>query len=170
MVYVKKGDVVYTPDFCAKDMVEFFSPTGKVLEPCNGKGAISKYIKDCITCEITEGTDFFDYKENVDWIITNPPFSIFSKIIKHGLTISDNSVWLLPTWKMFSGYGLMKSIRSIGGIKHMRHYGTGTKLGWSPLANSISAIHIQRGYNGDISQSWFDYEKVSHLIEERNET
>lgn len=155
--YVKKGDKVYTPEFVAKDMVDFFKPSGVVLEPCNGDGAISRFIPDCLTCEIDDGKDFFLFNDKVDWIITNPPFSIFSKIIKHGIELSDNSVWLLPTWKMFSGYGLMKAIKDIGGIKHMRHYGTGTKLGWSPLANSISAVHIQRGYTGDISQSWYEY-------------
>jgi ribosome production factor 1 len=50
--------------------------------------------------EIDDGNDFFLFSDKVDWIITNPPFSIFSKIIKHGLEVSDNSVWLLPTWKI----------------------------------------------------------------------
>ena len=155
--YVKKGDRVWTPEIVAEDMVKWFKPTGIVLEPCNGIGNISKFIPNCLTCEIDDGVDFFQFKDRVDWIITNPPYSIFSKIIKHGLTLSNNSVWLLPTWKMFSGYGLLKSIKDHGGIKHMRHYGTGTKLGWSPLANAISAIHIQKEYVGDISQSYYEW-------------
>ena len=155
--YVKKGDRVWTPEIVAEDMVDWFKPTGVILEPCNGIGNISKFIPDCLTCEIDDGSDFFQFKDRVDWIITNPPYSIFSKIIKHGLTLSNNSVWLLPTWKMFSGYGLLKSIKDHGGIKHIRHYGTGTKLGWSPLANAISAIHIQKEYTGDISQSYYEW-------------
>ena len=155
--YVKKGDKVWTPEIVAEDMVGWFKPTGVILEPCNGIGNISKFIPNCLTCEIDDGSDFFQFNDRVDWIITNPPYSIFSKIIKHGLTLSNNSVWLLPTWKMFSGYGLLKSIKDHGGIKHMRHYGTGTKLGWSPLANAISAIHIQKEYTGDISQSYYEW-------------
>ena len=160
--YIKKGDRVWTPIVVAKDMVAWFKPQGKILEPCNGIGNISNLIPDCLTCEITEGTDFLEWTEKVDWIITNPPYSIFSKIIKHGLTVSDNPVWLLPTWKMFSGYGLMLKVKEHGGIKHMRHYGTGTKLGWSPLANSISAVHIQRDYTGDISQSYFNWQSETN--------
>lgn len=38
------GDVVYTPDWCARDMVEWFKPSGRVLEPCKGDGAIYKYL------------------------------------------------------------------------------------------------------------------------------
>lgn len=138
-------------------MVKHFSPSGKILEPCRGAGNILKHLPaDTKWCEIAEGIDFYDHREPVDWIVTNPPFSHFSKFIKHGLTVSNNSVWLLPTWKIFSGFGMLKEIRNHGGIVHMRHYGTGTKLGWAPLGNSISAIHIQRLYKGDISQSWYE--------------
>lgn len=155
--YIKKGDVVYTPEFVAKDMVEWFNPQGKCLEPCYGSGNIFKYLPDDSDyCEIAMGKDFYQYNTHVNWIITNPPYSHFSKFIKHGMNISDNNVWLLPTWKIFSGFGLLKEIRKYGGIKHIRHYGTGTKLGWAPLANAIGAIHIQRGYSGDISNSWYE--------------
>lgn len=155
-IYVKKGDKVYTPDFVAKDLVNFFKPKGICLEPCFGLGNIYKFLpKGSKFCEIEMGSNFYDFASRVDWIITNPPYSHFSKFIKHGLKISDNSVWLLPIWKIFSGYGLVKEIKNYGGIKHIRHYGTGTKLGWAPLANAIGAVHIQKKYAGDIEQSWF---------------
>lgn len=157
--YVKKGDKVYTPEWCAKDMIDWFKPTGVCLEPCRGEGVIYKYLpENSLWCEIEENIDFYKFNKNVDWIITNPPYSHFSKFIKHGMEISNNSVWLLPTWKIFSGAGIQMKIRDYGGIKHMRHYGTGTKLGWSPLANLISAIYISKGYNGGIEQSWYTYE------------
>ncbi len=37
-------DVVYTPDDVARDVVAFFKPTGKILEPSAGKGAFLKYL------------------------------------------------------------------------------------------------------------------------------
>ena len=155
--YEKKGDRVWTPEFVAQDMVSWFKPAGKVLEPCYGSGNIFKHLPaGSEFCEIDMGKDFYEYKSHVDWILTNPPYSHFSRFIKYGLTVSDNSVWLLPTWKIFSGFGLLKEIRNYGGIKHIRHYGTGTKLGWAPLANAIGAVHIQRGYSGDIENSWYE--------------
>ena len=35
--YQKKGDVVFTPDWVAKDIVDYFKPTGIILDPCKGK-------------------------------------------------------------------------------------------------------------------------------------
>lgn len=31
------SDVVYTPDWCAKDMLDWFRPCGKMLDPCKGE-------------------------------------------------------------------------------------------------------------------------------------
>ena len=36
----KGNDEIYTPEWCAKDMVQHFSPTGKILEPCKGAAYI----------------------------------------------------------------------------------------------------------------------------------
>ena len=156
--YVKKGDCVYTPSWCAEDMVNHFKPEGLCLEPCYGEGVIHNLLpENSLFSEIAKGIDFYEFDTEVVWIITNPPFSHFSKFMKHGINLSKNSVWLLPTWKVYSGAGLQMFIKERGGIKHMRHYGTGTRLGWSPLANMISAVHIQRGYEGDISQSWYEH-------------
>jgi hypothetical protein len=54
------GDVVYTPDWVARDMVEFFKPSGRILEPCKGDGVFLKYLPPHAEwCEIQEGRDFF---------------------------------------------------------------------------------------------------------------
>lgn len=37
----KRGDVVYTPDWVAHDMVDHFAPCGRILEPCRGAGAFT---------------------------------------------------------------------------------------------------------------------------------
>jgi len=37
MLYQKKGDVVFTPDWVAKDIFDFFKPTGVILDPCRGE-------------------------------------------------------------------------------------------------------------------------------------
>jgi adenine-specific DNA-methyltransferase len=43
-IALDKKDVVYTPDWVARDMVDFFKPTGRILEPACGDGAILKYL------------------------------------------------------------------------------------------------------------------------------
>ena len=80
-----KQDVVMTPYHTAKWIVEHFEPQGKMLEPCRGEGAfytaMQEYNDDVDWCEISEGKDFFDYNGKVDWIITNPPYSIFDDFL-----------------------------------------------------------------------------------------
>ena len=64
------NDVVFTPPLVARMIVDEFKPSGKILEPCRGLGGFYNELpepKDW--CEITEGRDFFDYHEKVDWIV-----------------------------------------------------------------------------------------------------
>lgn len=50
-------DVVYTPDWCARDMVEHFKPNGRVLEPSKGGGAFLQYLPGAEWCEIAYGAE-----------------------------------------------------------------------------------------------------------------
>ena len=147
------GDVIYTPDWVAKDMVDFFKPTGRILEPCKGEGAIYKYLPDGSDwCEIREGRDFFAFNEQVDWIITNPPYSAFGKWINHGMAIAQNVVYLAPVAKPFYSEKLFREMQEWGKIKHIRAYGGGSKLNF-PIGFLIGAIHFQRGYFGAMETS-----------------
>ena len=60
----KPKDVVYTPDNVARDMVQFFKPSGRILEPSKGEGVFLKYLPGADWYEITEGKDFFNYNDN----------------------------------------------------------------------------------------------------------
>lgn len=35
-----QSDYVLTPEWCAKDMINFFNPSGKILDPCAGLNKI----------------------------------------------------------------------------------------------------------------------------------
>jgi hypothetical protein len=110
------NDVVYTPRQLAKDLVEYYSPKGRILEPCKGGGAFfDAFPKDqeLFWAEISEGKNFFDFTEKVNWIITNPPFSILLPFLKHSLELSDNVVFLIPI-NHFSTKARIRSIREAG--------------------------------------------------------
>ena len=95
-------DVVMTPSTTAKIIIDYFKPTGKLLEPCRGEGAIYNYMSgDKHWCEISEGKDFMDWNKQVDWIITNPPYSIFDVFLKKAMSVSDNVVFFVPLQKLF---------------------------------------------------------------------
>ena len=118
------NDVVMTKIETAKWIINYFKPTGKILEPCKGDGAFyNQFDGDKDWCEITKGKNFFEYDKRVDWIITNPPFSIFDKFLLKAFEIADNIVFFCPLNKVFKGKKLDVEIKKYGDIKKIVHMG-----------------------------------------------
>lgn len=148
-------DVVFTPEWAAQDIVEYFQPSGRILEPCKGSGAFMKFMPTAEWCEINEGRDFFAYNEKVNWIVSNPPFSLLHDWLQHSFSIANEVAYLIPLWKFFGSYALMKVAKDFGNIKHIRVYGTGGRLNF-PLGNTVGVVHWSRSYGGDTSWSWYE--------------
>ena len=74
-----------------------FIPDMSVLDPCRGAGVFYNNLPKCKKdwCEITEGRDFFEYKEKVDLVISNPPFSMWNKWLDHTCEITDRFCYLI---------------------------------------------------------------------------
>lgn len=89
------NDCVQTPPELAKRIVRHFKPVGKTLEPCRGDGNFLRYMPEASWCEIKEGRDFFEWKQKVDWVVTNPPWSQIRKFLQHAMIWSDNIVFLM---------------------------------------------------------------------------
>lgn len=143
-------DKVYTPEEIAKLIISKFPLNGKVLDAFKGAGAFYNNYPDDIEkdwCEIDEGKDFFKYTEHVDWIITNPPYSIYDDVMKHSFEIADNIVYLVPLNKVVSSLGRIKNIYSYGGVPYLYIIGA-SKCGF-PFGFPACAIHIQKGYSGN---------------------
>lgn len=143
----KRGDIVYTPPWVVTDMIEHFAPSGSVLDPCRGAGAFTDQLPDAAWCEIEDGRDFFGWREPVSWVIGNPPYSMTRPWFRHSYEIADNLLYLVPLRNVFSGYGFIREIHDFGGIREIRVYGTGGKLGF-PMGNAIGAFHVERGFDG----------------------
>ena len=135
-------------------MVKHFNPTGSVIDPCRGENKVFHSILNCDFAEITEGIDFFDVTKKYDWIIGNPPYSIFNKWIKHSYKIGTNIVYLLPTFKVFNALSLMRLYANEGHIRHIRLYDTGKNIDWA-RSRPICAVHFQVGYFGDTGHSTY---------------
>lgn len=159
----KAGDIVYTPAWAVTDMLEHFTPTGRVLDPCRGAGAFTDQLPAGTPwCEITDGRDFFDWHEPVDWVIGNPPYSLTRKWFQHSYRIADHLLYLVPLRNVFSGYGFVREIHEYGGIAAIRLYGTGGRLGF-PMGNAVGAFHIVRGHSGLTRFSFFDAPDAAQL-------
>ena len=97
-----KRDIVYTPIEVCKDCIKYTLPfinkDDILLEPFSGKDAFYNEFpienrKDW--SEIERGRDFLDYKKKVDWIITNPPYSIYKLWIDKLLETCNKGFCLL---------------------------------------------------------------------------
>lgn len=158
-----ESDYVLTPEWCAKDMMEYFTPTGKMLDPCRGLNKVFYNLMppNADWCEIQEGNNFFEYNKSVDWIIGNPPYSIFHDWMEHSFALAENILYLLPTFKIFNALGLCRMYGQNGWIKHIRFYDVGKDIEWS-RSRPIVAVHFQKNYFGDTS--WSYYEKGKKLF------
>lgn len=145
--YVQAADIVLTPNDIAKAVVDHFRPYGKILDPCKGDGAFLQFMPGADWCEIREGRDFYQHQEPVDWIVSNPPYSIFSPFLRHAFTIARNIVFLIPVNKVYNSDRMMREIWEWGGVPEIYVIGPGASLGF-PIGFCIGAVHFQKGYRG----------------------
>jgi hypothetical protein len=146
---VLESDIVYTPNFVSEHIINFLNPKGLCLDPCKGDGAFYNYLPiDKQYCELREGKDFLTYNQKVDWVIGNPPYSIFEDFLIKGFEISENVSYLVPTNKIFQRQIIMDMINKYGGIKSIIIYGSGQLIDF-PFGFSVGNFHFKKGYKGE---------------------
>ena len=153
--HLNPNDVVFTPDALAKEIVSMFDIGGRVLEPCKGEGAFLKYLPEgTMWCEIADGRNFFDFMEQVDWIVTNPPYSDFNRFLDHCFELAENIVLLVPVAKMF---------KSMGTIRKVFAYGNIVSIEWLPASRAgfpfgfpCGIFYIKRNYEGSTMMRTFN--------------
>lgn len=149
---LKPNDKIFTPEALAKLIISFYDleDGATILDPFRGGGAFFNNYPTNTTnhwCEIDEGRDFTDWTEKVDWIISNPPYSIYDDIMVKSMEIADNIVYLVPLSKVVSSLGRMRKIAAYGGVVSVYWLGAG-RCGF-PFGFPACAIHIKRDYKGD---------------------
>jgi len=117
-------DVFYTPDTLVKEHLdlikEYTNPNDKWVDPFYGEGiyynAFTTENKEYT--EIALGKDFFEYKTNVDVIVSNPPYSMIDKVLEHSVSLDPRVIsYLIGMGNLTArrieymnqqGYGLVK--------------------------------------------------------------
>lgn len=155
-------DVVYTPEVVTRQIIEYVKPSGRVLDPCMGKGAFyDNFPTNCKKdwCEIDMGRDFLAYDKKVDWIIGNPPYSlgIFRQFLKHSFSLAKNVVFLVPINKVFQSFEEMDGIRRYGGIRAILCYGQGGLIDL-PFGFAAGAFWFKRGYKGKVDIEYVKFD------------
>lgn len=145
---VDPKDVVFTPMHVSLQIINFLKPTGTILDPCKGNGSFYDQLpEERMYCEVKEGSNFFDFKKPVDWIIGNPPYSLFQEFLTHSFDLANNVSFLVPTNKVFQRQLIMEMINKYGGIKSLIVFGAGVKIGF-PFGFSTGNFHFEKNYKG----------------------
>ena len=143
------ADTVFTKNTTAQWIVNYFNPQGSILEPAAGENAFYNAFKNeyKYRCEITDGIDFFQWNKNVDWIITNPPYSIYDSFLEKAFSVADNVVFFVPIAKAFKSNKIQNMVSKYGGLKEIVYMGGGSKHGFA-FGFPVGCLHYQRGYTG----------------------
>ena len=99
----KPNDVIFTPPSVAKKMIELcdIKEGDTVLDPSRGDGVFyNNFPPTCKRdwCEITQGRDFFENNKHYNWIIGNPPYSLWTKWVDHTINICDNFCYIFGSF------------------------------------------------------------------------
>ena len=144
----KSDDVVMTPIILAEKLVNHFNAKGKGLEPCCGTGNILKFLDNADWCEISKGKNFFDYNKKVDYIFTNPPWSMIRKFLQHSMELA-NDIYFLCTINHLWTKARLRDIKEHGfGIKEICIFDTPKEFPQSGF--QCGMIHLQKNYKGYI--------------------
>ncbi|MBK8035818.1 MAG: hypothetical protein IPK22_01580 [Verrucomicrobiaceae bacterium] len=145
------NDVVQTPLHLAKRIVDHFKPSGRILEPCRAGGHFHRYMPGAFWCEITDGRDFFDWNQPVDWIVTNPPWSQIRAFLQHSMKVADNIVFLMTVNHVWTK-ARIRDIYSAGfGLKEICLCEMPPEFPQSGF--QLGAIYIAKGWRGQIKFS-----------------
>ena len=140
------NDIVYTPPSLAGAIVRHFHPTGKCLDPACGDGAFLQFLPEGSDwCEIEKGRDFFAYKQKVDWIVTNPPWSKMRDFLLHSYEIADDIVYFVTANHLFTKRRLSDMEAAGFGMKEILCCDTPANFPTSGF--QCAAMHIRRGWD-----------------------
>lgn len=144
------SDFVLTNDKTAQWIINYFKPQGSILDPSAGNNAFyDKFLNtEKYRCEIKDGIDFFHWNKKVDWIITNPPYSIYDKFLEHAFKIADNVVFFVPIAKAFKSNKVQRMVKQYGGLKEIIYMGGGSRHGFA-FGFPVGCLYYKRNYNGD---------------------
>ncbi|OWY06882.1 helix-turn-helix transcriptional regulator [Thioclava sp. IC9] len=145
-------DRVMTPPALAAAIIAHFADriSGHALDPARGLGAFHDQLPmhlDRFWCELEDGRDFLEWDTQVDWIITNPPWSKIRAFTQHAMTVADHIVWLVP----------IVNITTKARLRDLRDHGFGiaelvlteTPRDWPQSGFQLVAAYLKRGHEGD---------------------
>lgn len=92
-------DFYPTPAWCYENLEIDWTQFSTAHEPCAGDHRIVDFLQDVgITTthtDILEGTNFLEWNQPTELILTNPPFQLAQEFIDHSVVLADTVIMLL---------------------------------------------------------------------------
>jgi hypothetical protein len=121
-VIANRDSNIHTSDLLARRIVESLPTESNhfCVDACRGRGAaffkaLPKGRRDW--CEIREGRDFrtYEFGRNIDWVITNPAWSVlYGEIAKRAFILAGHVVFLVRLNVAVNSYDRHKTWREAG--------------------------------------------------------
>lgn len=92
------SDEYYTPRIYWESIKQYI-PNVKIWEAFYGDGSSARHLTDLGYKVNNDLGDFFEAKCD-DFIVSNPPFSILNKVLKHLETLKNNFILIIPIPKL----------------------------------------------------------------------
>lgn len=170
--FVPQGgdDKVRTPAPIPQIVIDYYDPKGAVLDAARGGGAFYDVLKrpgvTRLWAELDDGIDFFDEEnrfgcdegfmtcpDGVDWIITNPPWSVILDWWIRGMQLADNVVYLCLVPGCFQNAKKREYEEAGFGIKTIAYVKQPPEdTPWPDTGFTLAAVQVQRGWKGKITE------------------
>ena len=148
----KTNDIVYTPRDLASAFVRHFNPHGLGLDPARGGGAFyDAFSGEKDWCEIADGRDFLSYVRKVDYVMTNPPWSLMRKFLNHAYEIADEVYFLVTLGPCFTRARIADMEQAGFGLRELCMCATPKDGVWPTSGLQLGMAWWSRGWNGGIS-------------------
>ena len=145
-------DRIQTPDALARAVVEHFLPSGRIVEPSSGNGALLRALpRGADWFEIQNGRDFLKAEGRWDWAVGNPPFSQFRAFLQKAMQVADNVVFigLAPAWFVRARQEDMRQAR----FALVELCAPPVPPGWPQFGIELTAGWARRGWQGGIAHT-----------------
>src|SRR5689334_2782025 len=164
------NDNVYTDPDCARRIVRYLNPTGRIADPSRGPAPGPFYDAFPIWkrewFEVTEGRNFLDCATMFDWCISNPPWSTksFRPILRHACRLADNVAFLIRVQNVLGFTARHRDWLDQGhGLRQVLPV-TWKEAGFPSEGFDLAVFHWQRGWTGDIAWRYNWQQQINRVV------
>jgi hypothetical protein len=154
-------DIWMTPPDLAQKIVQYFGPSGDMIEPCMGDGSFYFPMKEYSSdgevdwCELSKGRNFLEKDfcgQKYDWLITNYPFSKYADFLEKSMQVAENIVTYGTVCHILSLKKRLRLIKEAGFFIREILY-TDTPKEWNTGGFACGAIYLNK-QKGDCKISY----------------